>query len=100
MRKVIDHKIYDTDRALDIGTWDNGEEPWSYQFVYKALFKRKRPGEPRYFLNVWGGPQTAYFEEHDGCKCAGEWIIPLSTEEAYEFAVEHFPEEIWRTEFW
>ena len=97
MKEIINRKVYDTDRGVEIGIWSNKEERWSRRFEYKVLFKKRSTGE--YFLYIWGGSDTKYFEEHGGCKSAGERIVPLSANEAYNFAITHFSDEACCAEF-
>ena len=56
MKKVINGKMYNTETAEQLATWDNGR--WnSFDICEEKLF-RKRNGE--FFLYGYGGPKSAY----------------------------------------
>ena len=84
MKKIIDGKLYDTDKARLLGTWissvDGGSE------CTEALY-RKRTGE--YFLHGVGGTATRYavsLGQNDWEP--GSMIIPLPAAKAREWARE------------
>lgn len=89
MRKIIDGKLYDTEKAKRVG------EPWSpagfgpgdFGWCEEALY-RKRTGE--YFLHGEGGPNTRYAEPYGQSGwTGGERIMPLTYDEAREWAEQH-----------
>lgn len=97
MKKIINHKLYDTDKARVIGSWDNGKVYEGLNFFTDTLY-RKRTGE--YFLHGEGGARTQYAVNHgDGRWTGGEAIIPLSYEKASEWAEEHLPADVYEAEF-
>lgn len=85
MKKIINGKLYDTDTARLIGTWDNGES--SLNCVEEGLY-RKKTGE--FFLHGIGGANTKYAESlGSNSWCGSEKIIPLPYDEAQQWAEEH-----------
>ncbi|MCI6548634.1 MAG: hypothetical protein MR415_08320 [Coriobacteriaceae bacterium] len=99
MRKIIDGKLYDTDKAQQVG------EPWGpaglgtgdLDWLEETLY-RKRTGE--YFLHGEGGPRTRYAEPYGQSSwTGGERIMPLSYDEAREWAEEHLGVDDYEAEF-
>lgn len=86
MKKVINGKMYNTETAEQLATWDNGR--WnSFDICEEKLF-RKRNGE--FFLYGYGGPKSTYAQpDGDRSVSSGHAIILLSDEEAREWAEEH-----------
>lgn len=89
MKKIIGGKMYDTEKARMVG------DPWSpagfmssdFDWYEETLY-RKRTGE--YFLHGAGGPKTRYAEPYGQSGwTGGERIMPLSYNEAREWAEEH-----------
>ena len=75
MKKVINGKMYNTETAEQLATWDNGR--WnSFDICEEKLF-RKRNGE--FFLYGYGGPKSAYAQP-DG----GEWAEEHLNGDEYE----------------
>lgn len=99
MRKIIEGRLYDTDTAKMIG------EPWSpdgigyddFDWCEETLY-RKRTGE--YFLYGEGGPKTRYARPYgqSGWQC-GDRIMPLSYEDACDWAEGHLSTEDYEREF-
>ena len=86
MKKIINGKKYDTDTAEEVGCWSN-HRYGSFDFCGETLY-RKKTGE--FFLEGEGGPLSPY------CEMSGpnEWrsgsqIIPLTKDEAREWAMEY-----------
>lgn len=97
MRKVIDHKVYDTETATLVGDWDNDEEYMDLHYVAESLY-RKRTGE--YFVLGAGGAATNYCR-YEGANryVGGERIMPVSYDEAEEWAERHLDPGIVQAEF-
>lgn len=86
MKKIINGKQYNTDTAKDIGSWDN-HQYGDFGFVEETLYQ-KRTGE--FFLYGAGGPASKYAESAGGNNWAGgSQIIPLTWDEAREWAEKH-----------
>lgn len=85
MKKIRNGKLYDTDTAKCIGSYQYlGESDFHY--VYEELY-RKKTGE--YFLYGEGGPASRLACNEGYGYCAGEGIRPLTDEQAREWAEEH-----------
>lgn len=84
MRKIIDGRRYDTERAKKMAGWWNGHTDFST--CQEELF-RKKTGE--YFLYGFGGPMSIYATPVDqNTRTGGSAIRPLSYEEARAWAEE------------
>lgn len=92
MRKIIHGKLYDTETARYIGSNQSSCYRSDYHY-FEEDFYRKKTGE--FFLHGEGGPASRYAERlGSGGYVEGERIIPLSEEEAREWAENHLtPEE-------
>lgn len=96
MRKVIRGKLYDTSTATKVGERTVGS-PRDFSHIQEELY-RKRTGE--YFLYGFGGAQTQYAETVDvNTWKGGEKIIPLTYEEAREWAEKHLSTEEYEEAF-
>lgn len=87
MNKVINGKRYDTETAELVGEWANtyNYSDWSYKC--EELY-RKKTGE--FFLYGEGGPRSEYAVQTDSHSWTGSSkIIPLTINEAKEWAEEH-----------
>lgn len=84
MKKIINSKLYDTEKAKCVGIWGNNHTGFSH--VSEELY-RKRTGE--FFLFGEGGPMTQYARScGDNSWSGGSEIIPLSVGKAREWAEE------------
>ena len=96
MRRVINNKKYDTDKATVIGSWDDGM-PGDFDYICETLYK-KRTGE--YFVHGRGGARSRYAEEReDGWFGGGQSIMPLTVESAKKWAQENLKCEEYEAEF-
>jgi hypothetical protein len=97
MKKIIDHKSYDTATAREVGDWDNGLMLGDLDFCAETLYK-KRTGE--YFLYGEGGPRSRYSKQTGNNEWSGaDAIIPLDYSAAEKWAAEHMPTESYAAEF-
>ena len=86
MKKVINGKMYNTETADLLATWDNGR--WGNFDVLEEKLFRKCNGE--FFLYGYGGPKSVYAQpDGDRSVSSGHAIILLSDKEAREWAEEH-----------
>ena len=86
MKKIINGKVYDTDKAHELYI-DNYGSRRDFSFWYEALYQ-KRTGE--YFLYGEGGPASKYaVSVGQNQWSGGEKIIPLSPDAARQWAEEH-----------
>lgn len=87
MKKIINGRVYDTDTAKELGSWDNGLGSGDFAVEIETLY-RKRTGE--YFIYGWGGPASRYARQvGQSAWAAGERIMPLSYDDAREWAESH-----------
>lgn len=84
MKKIINRKLYDTDTAKAIGSWTNNYT--GFHAESERLY-RKKTGE--YFLYGSGGPMSKYAVSIENGTSGSSKIIPLSENEAKDWAEEH-----------
>lgn len=85
MRKIINGRRYDTDTAKLAGTYETGyigDLDWRNEQLY-----RKSTGE--FFLAGEGGARTRWSRRTIDGYSSGEGILPLTLDEAREWAEEH-----------
>lgn len=97
MKRIINGKRYDTDTARSMGADNYRGSVTDFQWWREELF-RKQTGE--FFLYGEGGPSTKYaksvgLNEWTG----GERIMPLSYEEARQWAEKHLDAEEYESIF-
>ena len=86
MKRVIDGKLYNTETAIEIGSDWNGLSTSDFGRVSEELYRTK---SGNYFLAGTGGPLTPYAESNGESSWGSSRIIPLSKEEAFEWAQQH-----------
>ena len=92
MKKIIEGKRYDTEKAELVGEWDNGIYDSDFNKVAETLY-RKRTGE--FFLHGEGGARTRYAEAcGQNAWRGGERIMPLGYDEAQRWAEEHLGADV------
>lgn len=96
MKKIINGKVYDTEKAQEIGIWDNGSYG-CFDSIQETLYC-KRTGE--LFIHGVGGASTKYAE----CRAGDGWtggskIIPLTWDAAREWAEEHLDADAYQQIF-
>ena len=92
MKKIIEGKRYDTEKAKLVGEWDNSIYDSDFNMVEEVLY-RKRTGE--FFLHGMGGARTRYAEAcGQNAWRGGERIMPMSYEEAQRWAEEHLDADV------
>ena len=84
MKIIIDGKVYSTETAKEIGSWDNGFS--SDDFQCETLYVKKT-GE--FFLHGCGGAMSKY-----DSTTGGEHIIPLNYDQARKLAESHLSADI------
>lgn len=77
MKKVINHKVYDTETARFVGDYDNGKYTNDSTYFYEGLYQKKT-GE--FFLHCVGGALTEY---------NGSCIKLITYTEAQKWAEKH-----------
>ena len=96
MKKIIGGKLYDTQTAKLVGSWDNGYHGRDFLVCSEDLY-RKRTGE--FFLHGEGGPLTQYASCDGNMRGFGHKITPLSEKQAKEWAETHLDAEEYITLF-
>lgn len=86
MKKVKNGRLYDTDTAKAVGYWDNGYYTNDFSYCGETLYQ-KRTGE--FFIHGEGNAMSKY-ASHSGYNSGwGERIIPISYDEAKDWAEKH-----------
>lgn len=84
MKKVISGKLYDTETAERVATWDNGKYTSDFTYYAESLY-RKRTGE--FFLYGEGHANSKYAKSYGSNEWGwGEKIIPMTYEAAQKWA--------------
>ncbi len=94
MKKILDGIRYDTDRAVEIGSADNCcrgvDSVTDFGYWQATLYRTPRSG--RFFIAGHGGPMSRFAQScGQNCWRGGEDLIPMTREEALEWA------ELWLT---
>lgn len=96
MKKTINGKLYNTDTARLIGTYNSGVEDHLFGW-YESLYA-KRTGE--FFIYGEGGPASKYAVHTSFERTVGsEKIFPLSYDEARAWAEKYLSEDTYKAEF-
>lgn len=97
MKKVIKGKLYDTEKAKEVGVWGNGLGWSDFKRCSETLYIKKT-GE--YFLYGEGGPMSRWSVSNgDNTWSGGNGIIPMTYEEAAEWAEEHLTADEYASQF-
>lgn len=97
MKKIINGKLYNTETAKEIGAWSNSWNRGDFSEFEEYLFQ-KRTGE--FFLYGEGGPMTKYAVSCGSNNWSGgSKIIPLTWEDAREWAEKHLEVEEYEKAF-
>lgn len=84
MKAIINGLRYDTEKSILVGSTTFGAKG-SYDRIEESLHKTPRAG--RFFLAGVGGPKTRYARKVEAnAWTGGSKIIPLTVEEAREWA--------------
>ena len=86
MKKIINRSVYSTDTATKLGDHWSGHPNNDFNYLLEALYRTKAG---KYFLYGQGGPMTCYAEFHGNSRGFGEKIIPLTLDEAKNWAEEN-----------
>ena len=97
MKKVINGKMYNTDTAREVASCSHGGGPRDFRSYEETLYC-KRTGE--YFLAGNGGPMTKYAKPYEGGgRTGGEGIIPLTYDQATDWAEHEMDADDYEAEF-
>lgn len=87
MKRIINQKRYDTDKAVKVGEYWNGLSKSDFGHITETLY-RKRTGE--FFLHGQGGANTKYAKAvGTNCWQGDERLMPLEFDTARKWAEEH-----------
>ena len=87
MKRTLQGRQYDTEKATAIAVWNEGYSAGSRMFCEETIY-RTRSG--LYFLHGRGGADSKYASTGRGIPpCYGEAIVPLTYEAAAAWAAEH-----------
>lgn len=89
MKKIIDGRRYDSETAIEVGSADSlgktADSTRDFKYWEATLYKTPRSG--RFFLCGEGGPMTRFAQSAgQNSWSGGSDLIPMSTEEAREWA--------------
>ena len=97
MKKIINGKKYDTSTALRIGNFWNGLSDGDFSSLSETLYKKKT-GE--FFLHGEGGAMSRYSRSvGQNTWSGGSAIVPISAEEAKEWAEANLSSDEYETAF-
>jgi len=86
MKKVIKNAVYNTDTAKQLGSMDNGYPINDFHYFEETLYRTQ---SGKYFLYGHGGALSRYGEWHGNSGRSSEKIMPMSYEDASEWAQEN-----------
>jgi len=96
-KKIINGKLYNTETATLVAEWCNNYPTNDFKYCDESLY-RKRTGE--YFISGEGGPLSKYSKSYgDNSWGYGEEIMPLSEQEAMQWAEKHMSVNKYVAEF-
>lgn len=96
MRKVIKGKLYDTDKATMVASYDNDLPINDFRYEGETLY-RKRTGE--YFVHCEGGALSAYAQSSGDATGWGELVRPVTYDEAKAWMESHADADAYEREF-
>ena len=96
MRKVINGRTYNTATSKCIGSWDNGHNTNDFNYCSEDLYKNTKGA---YFLDGEGGAMSKYATHSGDSSGDGEELIPMTADEAEEWAEKHLDGEECEAEF-
>jgi len=91
MKRIINRKVYNTETAIKIYSWDNGLNDSDFRIVDEVLYKTKNG---RYFICGCGGALTKYAQSCGNNSMSGAcqlWVV--DKEEAMDWLEVHDGEE-------
>lgn len=90
MKKIINGRLYNTDTAELIGSWNNGHYTSDFRYCEESLYRKKNH---EYFLYGNGGAFSIYSKSCGDSYRGGEDIIPMTEEEARDWAENYLTAE-------
>lgn len=86
MKKIINKKVYNTETATKVASWDNGVYGNDFRNCNEDLY---RTAKGAWFIHGTGGPMSKYAVSHGNSTSGSSDIIDLTEEEAYQWMEEH-----------
>lgn len=87
MKKIINGKVYDTEKAKKVASWYSSYARNDFHYYEEELYQKKT-GE--FFLHGEGNASSPYSRSCGQNEwCSGEKIEPLTYKEAQEWAEKH-----------
>jgi hypothetical protein len=86
MKKVLDGKMYNTETAEMVASWDNGYSNSDFRCCNETLYRTKKG---TFFLHGGGGAMTSWSSSYGDMSGWGEDIRPLTDDEAKEWLEGH-----------
>ena len=96
MRKVIKGRTYNTETSKCVGEWSNGLYINDFSYCSEDLYKNTKG---TYFLLGEGGPLSKYAVTYGNDTSGSKGVVPMTVEEAQEWAEEHLDAEDYEAEF-
>ena len=96
MRKIIDRRTYSTSTSKKVGYWTNNIPTNDFGYCYEMLYKNTKGA---YFIHGEGGAYSKYATCSGDNRGWGERIIPMTREEAMEWAEERLDANEYEEEF-
>jgi len=102
MKKIISGRKYDTEKAIEIDDFNNfgsgADSVHDFRYFHATLYRTMKSG--RYFIFGYGGPMTRFAQSAGQNQWGAGWdIIPLTRQEAFEWAQVYLPPETVEAEF-
>lgn len=97
MKKVIRGRLYDTEKAVLVGEFYDEAMPEEDLSFYREELYRKRTGE--YFLYGTGNAGSKYSVWRGSTASGTEKIVPMTYQQAQEWAEENLSPEEYEKEF-
>ena len=81
-KKVIEGKLYNTEAATKVASWDNGVYGNDFRACDEELYQTKKGN---WFMVGSGGPMSKYSVTRGNSTSGTTEIVPMTKEEAYEW---------------
>ena len=87
MKKIIEGKMYNTETAVCLGSYDNGCAYTDFRFCEESLYRTKKGA---FFIAGRGGPMTHYARScGDNNWCGGKDLRAVTEQEARDWMEQH-----------
>ena len=93
MKRIVNYRVYDTDKDKSLGGWNNGKPRDADAYYEETLYVTSTGG---YYLHMVGGPSSPAMlgwggRADFGVAPMGELIEPLTNELAWKWGKKHLP---------